>query len=194
MTFYETIKYEDYLFAYYMLVTEGIYDHIDFNVPLLHPHSDYYLTKDDIEAVHNCVDNMYLQSTPILEIPEGEIDQQQVVGFVDSNVGEDVGQTGTIDSITSSIHTGDYDINKFLERPVAIYTKNIPQGEAYSDIEITPWFDFFNTPSVKNKLENYAFIQCDLNIKVVVKCSPFHLWSLWFILSSAGRSYSLSAI
>jgi hypothetical protein len=173
MSFYETVKYEDYLFAYYMLVTRGVFDHEEFQIPLLHPRGDFCFLEEDIDLIHEYMGNLQLQSEPVMDVPEGSEEQQEIVGFTDSNIGQNVGQMGNVDNIVSSIHTGDYEISRFLERPVLITSVDIPQGEAYSDREIQPWYDFFNTTSVKNKLQNYAFIQCDLNIKVVVKCSPF---------------------
>jgi len=74
----------------------------------------------------------------------------------------------------------DVSLSKFLSRPVLIDTIAWTQG-AFPSSVISPWHKFFNHASIKRKLDNYAYIRCDLKIKVVVNASPFYygagIWS-----------------
>lgn len=37
-----------------------------------------------------------------------------------------------------------------------------------------PWFDYFTTPSVVKKLDNYYMLRCNLHLKFVINASPFY--------------------
>lgn len=67
-------------------------------------------------------------------------------------------------------HLGD-----FLQRPVAINSFSWVEGST-TKVQNTflPWKLYFNTASIKNKLQNYARIRCKLRLKFVVNASPFY--------------------
>lgn len=98
---------------------------------------------------------------------------QQVQEFADDNVGTREGYAGIKDDVVEDIDSGDYELGEFLKRPVRIYSTTIPQGQAFTRTYIQPWYDYFNTTTIRNKLNNYSYIQCDLKIKVVVNSTPF---------------------
>lgn len=64
---------------------------------------------------------------------------------------------------------------EYMSRPVKVnsYTWNEsdPIGNA---ITFNPWQLFFNDPVIQNKLYSYAWLKCDLKIKVMVNASPFY--------------------
>jgi hypothetical protein len=70
-------------------------------------------------------------------------------------------------------NTADSDLKDFLSRPVNIasYSNNV--GVVFSQY-FDPWTLYFSTSNIKYKLHNYAFIRCDLKLKVVINGSPFY--------------------
>lgn len=71
------------------------------------------------------------------------------------------------------------DLATFLSRPVPIKTYTWNEG-GFSLDRFYPWYEFFNTSTVKNKIHNFAFINCTLNLKVVINSSPFYYGALLF--------------
>jgi hypothetical protein len=63
-------------------------------------------------------------------------------------------------------------LGEFLSRPVKLRSV-VVDNNPFVDFNMNPWFEFFNNTNIKKKLDNFAFIQCDLNIKIVVNASPF---------------------
>jgi hypothetical protein len=61
----------------------------------------------------------------------------------------------------------------FLKRPVLIHTATWTEGSSINEI-IKPWFLYFNKDSIKRKIQNYGFINCNLKLRVVVNASPFY--------------------
>lgn len=71
--------------------------------------------------------------------------------------------------------TTDDSLSEFLSRPVRIAQTTW----AMSDVKGTsttyhPWRLFFNDPAIQRKLQNYAWLKCDLKIKVMLNASPFY--------------------
>lgn len=64
-------------------------------------------------------------------------------------------------------------LEEFLSRPVRIAEYPWTQG-GLTTFNFDPWTLFFNTPQIKKKLDNYAYIQCNLHVKVVMNTSPFY--------------------
>ena len=54
-----------------------------------------------------------------------------------------------------------------------IVRRDVPPGSAFRSVYY-PWNLFFNHTSIKKKIDNYAFIRCDLHLKFVINASPFY--------------------
>ncbi len=67
-------------------------------------------------------------------------------------------------------------LGEFLSRPVLIGTFTWAESDAVGTSHTyQPWDLLFHGDSViNNKLANYAFLQCDLKIKVMINASPFY--------------------
>lgn len=66
-------------------------------------------------------------------------------------------------------------LGSFLERPVAINVHSWPEGPIPTlMVQFNPWQLFFNTPSIKNKITNFARLRAKLHLKFVVNASPFY--------------------
>ncbi len=99
--------------------------------------------------------------------------QENNVTYIDSNEGE-VQKVDTLsDSSYSSIYNDATMLAKFLERPLRIASYSWNEG-AHIDEEFKPWDLFFNASSVKNKLNNFPFLNCKLHVKVMINASPFY--------------------
>lgn len=100
--------------------------------------------------------------------------QEQIVTFVDNNpsvmeIFEEIEDpTFTSDLIPSA------DLGNFLERPVLIDTVRWVESTPYVDYSFNPWHAFFTHPIIKKKIDNYAFVNCNLHVKAVINASPFY--------------------
>jgi hypothetical protein len=100
-------------------------------------------------------------------------DEHEVVEFAEGIEDNQAGESSVLDPI----HTGlaeSYALNEFMSRPTLIHSYTIPQGESFSNSRMfNPWLDYFSSTRIKKKLDNYAYIRCDLKLKFVVNSSPF---------------------
>jgi hypothetical protein len=98
--------------------------------------------------------------------------QQVQVSFDDQNPGETVQVPSNLEREGAQMGAN-VELSKFLKRPVLIYTYDWELG-ADTVVEIDPWHLYFNHTSIKKKVDNYAYMRCNLNLKVVINASPFH--------------------
>lgn len=70
-------------------------------------------------------------------------------------------------------NTADSDLKDFLSRPVNIYSTTNALGVTLNGA-IQPWTLFLKTSEIQYKLHNYAFIRCDLKVKITINASPFY--------------------
>jgi hypothetical protein len=101
---------------------------------------------------------------------------QETVTFHDENAGYSVGQATTHPSFVTTDDVNAADLKSFLSRPVRIQTIAYTETNVTGDFLATfnPWHLFFNTNSIKYKLNNFSFIRCNLKLKLIVNASPFY--------------------
>jgi hypothetical protein len=110
---------------------------------------------------------------PTISEEEGT-SQQENVQFSDDVAGD----TLKFNPITDTSFYDDYipnaDLSNFLARPVEINSFSWSQSDS-SVIKTTikPWQLFLNNTIIKKKIDNFAFISCNLHVKVVINASPF---------------------
>lgn len=103
----------------------------------------------------------------------------QTTAFADQVTGVSIGQPAAFgdadiaDAVTSA------GLSDFLSRPVRIHSFTLLESDpvGYS-ASINPWHLFFNNTNIKYKLNNYAFLRCNLKIKIVINASPFYYGAL----------------
>lgn len=117
-------------------------------------------------------DKMEVQSTDEAMTPM-ITETQEVLEFADRCEGDQVGESAIFDEVVEDIDTGDFGLADFLSRPVRIASYSIGLGEAFNQRVLQPWYLFLNKDAIRRKIDNYAYIQCDLKIKVVVNSTPF---------------------
>jgi hypothetical protein len=104
---------------------------------------------------------------------EEEVTSQQVnVGFGDLEDKQTVSKT-VVNALYQPTMSADAELSKYLSRPALIGTVSVATG-ATIDTQSSVWYQYFNNSAIKNKLENYAYIRCDLHLKIVINASPFY--------------------
>ena len=98
--------------------------------------------------------------------------QQQIVGFDESTPSQEVHFNPILDNSFYTDYTAGGDLADFLARPVPISELTWNLGN-FPKTEINPWELFFDDVRIKKKIDNYAFLSCNLHVKVVVNSSQF---------------------
>lgn len=101
-------------------------------------------------------------------------DDQQILSFVDASPNMVVAFDALSDPTYTADATPNDDLATFLSRPVKIHEVDWIQGAPYAGATVRPWHLFFNTAAIKKKIDNYAFLSCNLHLKIVVNASPFY--------------------
>lgn len=108
-----------------------------------------------------------------------EMIAEQTTGFLDTAVGTIVSDETKWQDIDTSDGITDAALSEFLSRPVRINSVNLLTTDPIGVVFLSnPWQEYFNTPAIKKKLDNYAFLRARLKIKVVVNASPFYYGAL----------------
>jgi hypothetical protein len=64
-------------------------------------------------------------------------------------------------------------VEDFISRPVEITSGTISVG-SHLNLVLKIWALFFSNPAVRAKLRQFAYIRCDLCVKIIFSASPFH--------------------
>jgi len=103
-------------------------------------------------------------------------DSEQTVNFIDEMTGLVVGEPSMADPIALTDEVSAADLKSFLSRPVRLDSFTWAESDASDIVKRTvyPWQAFFNDSRIKYKLNNFAFIRCNLKVKVIINASPFY--------------------
>lgn len=100
---------------------------------------------------------------------------QETTQFIDESTGLKVGVDEQIVRETLTDQTQNLDLVRFLSRPVRIAQFTWNESDAVGTTHTyNPWQLFFNDARIKYKVNNFAFIQCKLKLKVLINASPFY--------------------
>lgn len=135
-----------------------------------------------------------LSSNPQNELIDVEYKQEQVTQFTE----EEVPSTNIMESDRDDTYTSDMisngELGDYLSRPVLISEHTWIEGTPFTTSTVTPWNAFFNSPAIKRKVDNYAFISCKLKVKIMVNSTPFLYGAMIAAYqpkqAMAGRSFS----
>lgn len=119
-----------------------------------------------------------LQAEEVLLAPtvsEMTMTTESTTSFVDANAGSAVGVSASpLDYELADAQTS-ADLATFLARPVRVYSglwsPSDPVGFLAPNLPV--WGNFLNSPAIKNKVANYAFLRGNLKLKIVTNASPF---------------------
>jgi hypothetical protein len=70
-----------------------------------------------------------------------------------------------------------FELARYLERDVLIYDGTWTEGTNVY-VDINPWTLFFQNSAISKKLENYAYVRCNLELEMVINGSPFYYGGL----------------
>lgn len=134
-----------------------------------------------------CGQQEVVQYTPQSEIIGGDElstmsnTTQEVVGFLDSTESSRSGMASIVDATALQDTTQDCGLAEFLSRPVQIYQYTWNESDAVGfDINFNPWSLLFTNAIIQRKLTNYAFLRCDLKLKIMMNASPFYYGAKMF--------------
>jgi len=129
------------------------------------------------------------QVSPDNAVNHDNVEQVEVAKFVDDVQGEMAGHYAPKFLPTGVDFTeSNADMGKFLNRPVRIWSHTWLESDTVGTVTtLQPWNLFMNDPKVKYKLNNFAWIQGDLHIKVVINASPFYYGSAIFAYYPKGN-------
>ncbi len=126
--------------------------------------------------------NAYTESNKFrltLQGDDTEVGTHVTTTFQEESVGDVQLADNSTNAVALTDSTPDLQLGSFLARPVAIdsfsWSTTDPVGVTRT---ILPWKLYLNTTSVKNKLNNYAFLRGKLHMKVVINATPFQYGSL----------------
>lgn len=114
-----------------------------------------------------------LQSSEDVQASTDSGDSQVNIRFREQVPASFVKAAKVVDTSFLDGYTPSDELGSFLNRPVLIYTKEWAEGTSISDT-FDPWYEYFNNTQIKKKLDNYAYINCKLKLKVLINSSPFY--------------------
>lgn len=114
-----------------------------------------------------------LASPEVMSVQSADVvSSEQNVKFYDAVDEEVVPVPVTMSSMQIDTSTN-IELGNFFQRPVLIQTYSWAENTLFTQ-SFSPWKDYFNTASVKKKLDNFHLIRCNLNLKFVINASPFY--------------------
>lgn len=105
---------------------------------------------------------------------EGQDMKQQTFTFTDASK-EHVSMVDSGNDPTfRSAATYDTNLASWLERPLLVRTLNWTVGQDFPEIYFNPWSTYLENPTVVQKLNNFKFLRCKMNMKITVAGSQMH--------------------
>lgn len=107
--------------------------------------------------------------------PHYEAQSESIVEFKDASTKPVVGDVAGNHVFSSSDANTGVDLGDWLSRPTRIssYTWG-PADSAGVLTNFNPWYLFLNSPSIKNKIQNYSWFRGDLRLRFQMTASPFY--------------------
>jgi len=99
--------------------------------------------------------------------------KQENVSFIDTNSMSILDYPIPSDPTMDCDSGNTPDLGEFLSRPVLVNTTTWNVGAAIT-WNINPWNAFFTDARIQNKINNYAFLKCNLKVKIILNASPFY--------------------
>lgn len=100
-------------------------------------------------------------------------DNQEIMAMGDNTPNVACNAAEIVDESFRDGYTVNAELGDFLKRPVLIRTYSWIEGNLINQ-SFNPWVDYFNTPIITRKLQNYAFINCNLKVRILINASPFY--------------------
>lgn len=99
----------------------------------------------------------------------------ETVQFLDEVSGQESGLSANKNTNTSDGVAATPDLAEFLRRPVRIWSFTWLETDTAGTVyPVQPWREFFNDARIRYKLNNFAYIRCNLKLKILINASPFY--------------------
>lgn len=101
---------------------------------------------------------------------------QETVGFVDAGDTYSYAIPSSTEELAVASAMDKVTLAEFLSRPVKIWSKTwtVADSAAANVSSFNPWNLFFSDARIKYKLNNWAFIRCNLKVRFLINASPFY--------------------
>jgi hypothetical protein len=100
-------------------------------------------------------------------------DREGTTTFFDATAGTLIDPKPFTTAVNLDGYKADASLAKFLSRPYIIYNTTWSVGSGIN-VNVPVWRNYFNHLVIRNKLANYAYLRCNLKIKVMINASPFY--------------------
>lgn len=98
-----------------------------------------------------------------------------IMSFLEKSGGYTAGFAAELPAESYADATPDVGLGSYFSRPVRIHTYTWNEADVVGlSNTINPWTLFFQSPGIKDKLTSYAFLKCDLKLKIMLNASPFY--------------------
>ncbi len=133
-------------------------------------HENYRLSKTNEQL------NAIQSETP--ETMGSESSNSQQTQFVNETVPEILNLGTPHDATANSLITNSH-LAEYLSRPTKIHTFVWTENASAGNIAtINPWNLFFNNANIRNKLEGFGYVRCNLHLKFTINASQFYYGSI----------------
>jgi hypothetical protein len=126
-------------------------------------------------------------------LQDGETQDQETVSFLDIQPCTLTEAPHSNEEVAESMAMQSVSLADFLSRPVKIHSTTWQESDSPGlKTSFYPWYNFFNTATIKYKLNNWGFIKCNMHVRVVYNASPFYYGSAmlnWRPLQNLSESY-----
>ena len=97
----------------------------------------------------------------------------QTTRFADAVPGPSLEYKPTDDDTFNDGQDYDVSLQEFFSRPIVVHSGVWPLG-AVPDVDEPVWFNYFNNAQIKDKINHFNLLQCQLHLKVVVTGSSYN--------------------
>jgi len=115
------------------------------------------------------------ESTPMETSSATNETTQETVSFMDEGTTYATGTAAAHPSSATADALSGAELGDFLGRPAQIASFTWSQSDVVGTTRsYNVWQNFFNNAAIRRKLENFAWLRCDLKVKIMVNASPFY--------------------
>jgi hypothetical protein len=100
-------------------------------------------------------------------------DREETTTFFDATAGTLIDPKPFTTAVNLDGYKADASLANFLSRPYIIYNTTWSVGSGIN-VSIPVWSNYFNHSVIRNKLANYAYLRCNLKIKVMINASQVY--------------------
>ena len=109
------------------------------------------------------------------QVSDSQVEQN--VEFIEDNPVDKISFPTLLDDTYTQDVQPDVNLAQFLERPIDALSVEWDAG-GFTTTTFKPWELFFDNAAVKNKIANFSYISCELNVEFRINSTPFNYGSM----------------